>query len=290
MIIPKFLRPGDAIYLLSTARSATRESVKPFVDWLENSGYRVILGKTIGPKFHQFAGDDAFRAADFNFALHHPDVKAIWCARGGYGSIRMLDMIDANAISQHPKWLIGFSDVTAIHGLFQREGVMSLHGFMAGLFEDTLPDAREQTLQVLTGGAGNDYWLKSVPQANAYFPDAVVFGGNLSMLYSMNGSDLLSQPEGRAALFIEDVDEYLYHIDRMMWAFRRSGYLQKFNYLLVGTMADMNDHDVPFGQDAREIIQSHADALNIPVYFDFPVGHQNSNFPLILGSNFRISE
>jgi muramoyltetrapeptide carboxypeptidase len=278
MIKPAHLEPGDTIYILSTARAASVEEVQPFIDWLKSRGFRVITGETIGSRLHQFAGDDELRARDFNAALRNPDVKVIWCARGGYGSIRMLDMIDTELIRQNPKWLTGFSDVTALHALFQREGVMSLHAFMAVQFNTTLPEVRENTLKMLKGEDTEipEYDTTEILKGRIY-------GGNLSILYSINGSDLLPSPTEPAILFIEEIDEYLYHIDRMLWAFRRSGWLSRFSAIVVGGMTDMNDHEIPFGWSAEEIIRFHADALKIPVVFNFPCGHVARNEPLMLG-------
>lgn len=286
---PPKLQAGDSIYLLSTARYASKEDVRPMKKWLESEGFRVILGASIGPIQHQFAGDDKLRNRDFQNAINHPEVKAIWCARGGYGSVRMMENIALDALYTHPKWLIGFSDVTALHGKFQNHQFASIHAWMAVQFPSITEEARKQTLSLLRGTPAKMSFTPH-PLNTTRQMEGVVVGGNLSILYSMLGSDDLPVPPKNALLFIEEIDEYLYHIDRMMFALKRAGYLEQFRGFLVGGLTDMRDHQVPFGWSAEEVIQQHALELNKDVIFNLPVGHINNHHALILGGEVRVEE
>jgi muramoyltetrapeptide carboxypeptidase len=282
MIQPPFLKQGDAIYLLSTARSVTHARANQFAEWLQDKGYRVIFGKTIGPTHHQFAGNDQLRGEDFCAALDDPSVKAIWCMRGGYGSVRMMKYVDEIRVRKAQKWLLGFSDVTILHGYFQRCGLMSLHAPMGALFHQTDERAFTSTLKRLEGAS---VLVPAVSHALTTITTLKgrVLGGNLSMLYSMHGSKYMPEPNGNDVLFIEEIDEYLYHIDRMMWALRNNGWIQSFSAWAIGGLTDMNDHKIPFGSNAEEIIREHADELGIPVLFGVCSGHMGANYPILLG-------
>lgn len=279
---PPNIKTGDTIYLLSTARSVSQSEATPFANWLEENGFVVLLGNTIGAEHHQFAGDDEARRTDFLTALDAPDVSAIWCMRGGYGTVRMLEGIAPERIQNSNKWLLGFSDVTILHGFFHRCARMSVHAPMGGLFTKTKRTAFERSINLIRG----------IKESVAVLPHSLstasqvcgrVLGGNLSMLYSMQGSRYMPQPNSGDVLFIEDIDEYLYHIDRMLWALRNCGWLQQFSYWVVGGMTDMNDHALAFGWSAEQIIRQHADELKIPVMFGVQSGHLANNQPILFG-------
>jgi muramoyltetrapeptide carboxypeptidase len=289
MITPPFLQPGDSIYLLSTARSASLADVTPFINWLESNQFKVIIGESIGPVYHQFAGDDELRKRDFQKAIDHKEVKAIWCARGGYGSVRMMRDVSLLSLKKYPKWLVGFSDVTALHGIFQNQNTCSLHNWMAVQFPQISEKAKKRSLEILTGKRPSLTFEKHPLNTSTEIYGRVV-GGNLSILYSMLGSCDLPQVSKPGILFIEEIDEYLYHVDRMMHALRRSGFLRRFSGILVGGMTDMNDHEIPFGWSAEEIIQEHALQADIPVIFNLPTGHLNDHQGLILGEYCRAQE
>lgn len=280
---PPSLQKGDTIYLLSTARSVSKTDIQPFVVWLNSQGFSIKYGNTIGPAHHQFAGDDKCRTEDFRRALNDERVKAIWCMRGGYGTVRMIDQLKEEEIEKANKWLLGFSDVTCMHGLFQNTGLESIHAPMGTLFTSTNIKAFEQVLNLLKGSI-NTVLVEPHLLSNISGLKGRVFGGNLSMLYSMQGSRYMPVPsEENSILFIEEIDEYLYHIDRMLWALRNSKWLQQFSAIAVGGMTDMNDHSIPFGWQAEEIITSHAEALDLPVLFGVQSGHIHNNMPILLG-------
>ncbi len=280
---PPFLKKGDTIYLLSTARSVTSAQAQRFAQWLLDIGYRVIIGKSIGPSHHQFAGSDKLRGEDFCTALDHPDVKAIWCMRGGYGSVRMLTYIDERKVRNANTWLLGFSDVTILHGFFQRCGIASIHAPMGTLFDQTDERAFLCTIKRLEG---ESCAIPVLPHALTTLTTLKgrVVGGNLSMLYSMQGSPYMPKSMDNDILFLEEIDEYLYHIDRMMWALRNSNWIQSFSAWAVGGLTDMNDHQLPFGWSAEEIIRQHADDLGVPIIFGVSSGHIRENYPIVLGA------
>ena len=284
---PDFLVPGDLVAIIATARFVTEEDLQQAKDYSKIWGFEVILGQSVGAKHHQLAGSDTARAKDLQWALDHPEVKAIWCARGGYGTIRILDQVNFEGFKQHPKWIVGYSDITALHARLQKLGWASLHGQMPlALAEKSRPTA--QTIkQALTGTHYTIDWPVKPSSHKAVMmrtgqATAPVVGGNLSLIYSLLGSEDSIDTRGKI-LLIEDLDEYLYHIDRMMHALKRSGMLRNLAGLIVGGMTDMNDHAIPFGYDTRQIIWEAVAGESYPVVFDAPIGHLTDNRALPLG-------
>ena len=275
------LQSNSHIRILCTARIASIEKLAPAIGWLKSQGYRVSLGQTIGKKHHQYGGTNDERLADFQEALANPDIDAIWIARGGYGSIKIVDEIDMSVLNGGNKLLLGYSDVTNLHGLWQRHGLQSVHCFMP----QELPEKSEEILRSwsqVVAGQSQSLTLENTDQLKEQVIKAPVVGGNLSVLLSMMGSTTYPDMEDHI-LFIEDLDEYLYHIDRMMTTLRRSGKLDRLKALMVGGMTDMRDHEIPFGKTAREIIEEHTVQANYPVIFDFPAGHLIDNNSFVLG-------
>lgn len=288
MIQPPPLQTGDKVAIVATARCIAKIDLKPAVDLLKSWGLQAVLGSSIGLQKHQFAGSDEERAEDLQQQINDPNIKAIWCAKGGYGSIRILDLVDFSILKTQPKWLIGYSDVTAIHLHLQSLGIASLHAQMAQGIEEKSASTSDELKQVLLGGKLQiEYASKHPNQVNGEVK-AEVLGGNLSVLYSAIGSNSMPDFTGKI-LFIEDLDEYLYHIDRMMQNLKRSGLLGKISGLIVGGMNDMNDNAIPFGQTAEDIIYEAVKDLNIPVAFGFPAGHLETNLPVIFGKNAQLS-
>ena len=282
MIIPPYLKKGDLVAIVCTARAFSIEEVQPAIKWLENLGLKVRLGSTIGKKHFQFGGTDAERTADFQTQMDDNEVKAIWCARGGYGTVRMADDLNFEHFLKHPKWVIGYSDVTVLHSIIHNLGIATLHGIMAF----SVPNAPKE---ILNAFAENIFGTWKAIRCNADdfnqtgSANAVVVGGNLSMLYSMCGSTSGLNTDGKI-LFIEDLDELLYHVDRMMYNLKRNGYLDNLSGLIVGGMTDMRDHDNPFGYDAKTIIKELVKDKPYPVCFDFPAGHIANNNAILLGA------
>jgi muramoyltetrapeptide carboxypeptidase len=286
MIIPPFLKPGDGIGFAAPARKVTPEQMEPHLNRIRNWGFSIVEAPGLYDSYHQWGGTDEARAAQVNSLIHNPDVKAIWAARGGYGCVRMMDLVDWEALLHHPKWLVGFSDFTAFHNHAFHLGLSTLHAPMPLTFPLTDDQALDQIPSVLKTGWKD---FSAAPHPNNLLGKAQgrLAGGNLSVLYSLLGSPSL-QWDGPVVLFLEDLDEYLYHIDRMMMGLYRSGFLQRVTGLVVGGMTDMHDHTVPFGASAEATIAALGKALGIPVACGLEVGHVPNNRPLVLGTEVTL--
>ncbi|MFD0931736.1 LD-carboxypeptidase [Psychroflexus salinarum] len=287
MIQPPQLQKGDKIAIVATARFITKKDLQPAVEVLKTWGLIPVLGTSVGLVDHQFAGSDFERAEDFQNQINDPDIKAIWFAKGGYGSIRLLDLVDFSKLKTQPKWLIGYSDVTAIHLHLQSLGIASLHAQMASAIETRSASTSDELKKALFGKKLHIEYVSRHPNQVNGEVKAEVLGGNLSVLYSVIGSQSMPSFKNKI-LFIEDLDEYLYHIDRMMQNLKRSGLLSQISGLIVGGMTDMNDNTIPFGKTAEDIIFEAVKNLNIPVAFNFPAGHVHTNLPLILGQKAHL--
>jgi muramoyltetrapeptide carboxypeptidase len=292
MIKPKYLSKGSTIAIVSTARKLSLKEVKPAINFLENEGFNVILGENLFEDCNQFAGSDNQRAADLQNAMDNPEVDAILCARGGYGTVRIIDKIDFTNFKKNPKWICGYSDVTVLHSHIHNLGIETLHATMPLNFPENGDVNRAmETLVKSLKGESLEYVFKSEMFFKQGEVEAEICGGNLSILYSLMGSSSEIDTEGKI-LFIEDLDEYLYHIDRMMMNLKRAGKLDKLSALIVGGMNDMNDNKVPFGKSAYEIIWDTVKDYNYPVCFGFPAGHIEDNFAIKMGAKavLKISE
>jgi muramoyltetrapeptide carboxypeptidase len=290
MITPPFLKPGDTLAIVCTARKFSAEEAKPAIELLDSWGLQVRLGNTIGLNNFQLGGTDAERAADFQAMMDDENIKAIWCARGGYGTVRIIDALDFTQFKKHPKWIIGFSDVTVLHSQLHVERVATMHAIMPF----TVPKAPEEvkeTLRKALFGESVSYTIPSKAYDVKGTASGELVGGNISILNSLLGSKS-SIDTGGKILFIEDLDEYLYHIDRMMYNLKRNGYFEKVKGIVVGSMSDMHDNEIPFGQNEVQIITAIASEYQIPIVFEFPAGHQVDNRALLLGKqvDFEVNE
>ncbi|MCZ4317757.1 LD-carboxypeptidase [Aequorivita viscosa] len=281
MITPITLKKGDTIGIVSTARKVTKDELQPAINFLESWGLTAELGKTIDAEDHQFAGSDNLRAEDFQAMLDNPTIKSIWCARGGYGTVRIIDKIDFSNFKKNPKWIIGYSDMTVLHAHINNLGVETLHAQIFLGIESKSKEAAQSIKKVLFGESYNIQFKPTSHVENSSFSGELI-GGNLSVLYSLLGSSSAIKTDGKI-LFIEDLDEYLYHIDRMMMNLKRSGMLKNLKALIVGGMTDMNDNAIPFGKTAEEIIFDTVKDYEYPVIYNFPAGHINDNRALIMG-------
>ncbi len=286
MIIPEYLNKGDTILIIATARKISREEIDPVITALESWGLRVVQGPNLLGCCNQYSGSDAERAADLQWALDHPTAKAIMNARGGYGTMRIIDDVDFSGFRRKPKWLVGYSDVTVLHSHLNTLGFCSIHGTMpVNLLKD---EASALSVRDLLFGKDISYEIPQHPlnrNGNASGPMA---GGNLSILYALSGSISEMDYKGKI-LFIEDLDEYLYHIDRMMLQLKRSGKLKDLAGLVVGGMTEMRDNLIPFGKQAEEIIAETVASYNYPVCFDFPAGHTLRNLAFYNGRRVSLS-
>jgi muramoyltetrapeptide carboxypeptidase len=281
MILPPHLRKGDSIVIIATARKISRDELAPAISILEEFGLEVILSPNLFGSSNQFSGTDAERAADLQWALDHPHANAIIVARGGYGTMRVIDLVTFSGITNNPKWMVGFSDVTVLHSHLTKLGIGSIHGPMPITFNRSAA-SNTTLLNALTGIPIKYEWPWHPLNRNG-FVQAPITGGNLSVLYALSGSVSEDNFEGKI-LFLEDLDEYLYHIDRMMMQLKRAGKLANLAGLVVGEMSEMKDNPVPFGRSAEEIIRAAVDEYNYPVCFGFPAGHGQVNNAFYMGA------
>lgn len=289
MILPDYLKPEDKICFVSPSGKIKPEKVKLACHLLEKEKLRVSVGENAFEQHFQFAGTDNQRLKDLQQALDDPDCKAIFCTRGGYGAIRIAAQINFNKFLKHPKWLVGFSDITVLHALLQKEKVCSIHGAMcAYYYEENKPSISFNELLKTLKGEKRPIILPSVPENKTGDAKGSLVGGNLSILYSLLGTPFEIKTEGKI-LFIEDLSEYLYHIDRMIYSLKLSGKLKNLAGLIVGQMTDLKDNRSPFGQNVREIILNAVKEYDYPVCFNFPAGHVKLNLPLKLGAEHSLS-
>ncbi|MFP4557755.1 MAG: LD-carboxypeptidase [Bacteroidales bacterium] len=290
LITPPFLKKGDTIAIVAPARKVARNDVEPAIKLFEKWGFKVLLGENIYKSYNQFAGTDTERASDFQSMLENPNVKAIICARGGYGTIRILEHINLRALQRDPKWIVGYSDVTVLHSILNSWFMVeTLHGIMPYNFTKNAEDNEAtSSLKLVLLGESPAYTAAPHSHNKTGNASGLFVGGNLSILYSLSGTDADINTEGKI-LFIEDLDEYLYHIDRMMMNLKRSGKLRNIAGLVVGGMTDMNDNSTPFGKEAIDIIKEAVDEYDYPVCFNFPAGHVEQNLTLIMGRSAELT-
>lgn len=286
LITPPLLKKGDTIGIAATARKISREELHLAIDIIHDFGYKVKLATNIFSEYHQWAGTDKERASGFQELLNDTTIKAIFIARGGYGTVRILDHLNFQPLFQFPKWICGFSDVTALHSHLFNLGIKSIHSTMPLLFHQSKEAVN--SLFNLLEGKENTYTFEKHPFNKSADIEGVIVGGNLSVLYSLSGSVSEMKLKDKI-LFIEDLDEYLYHIDRMMMQLKRSGQLKQLKALIVGGFTDMKDNNIPFGKTAYEIIADAVKEYDYPVFFNFPAGHIIPNYAFIHGGKVRIS-
>lgn len=290
MIAPKSLKKGDLIAVVSTARKVSKEELDPAIKMIEEWGLKVVLGKTIGVEENQFAGNDALRAKDLQEMLDNPEIKAIWCAKGGYGTVRIIDKLNFSSFKKQPKWIIGYSDITVLHSHIHTFGIETLHAQTLLGLEKKSEETGKSIQNVLFGKDYSiSYSMKSLQEFNRTgLAKGEIIGGNLSILYSLCGSNSAIKTDGKI-LFIEDLDEYLYHIDRMMMNLKRNGMFDNLAGLIIGGMTEMNDNAIPYGKSTAEIIFDTVREYNYPVCFEFPSGHIEDNRALIMGREAELN-
>ena len=285
MITPAFLQKGDTVAIVATARKNIDDNLKFATDLLTSWGLNVKVGSTIGLDMNQLAGTDEQRAKDFQDQMDNPNIKAIWCVRGGYGTVRIIDLLDFTKFKKSPKWVIGFSDVTVLHNHLNTMGFKSIHGIMPVSSKAT--EEAKESFRKSIFGEKLSYKIDTHNMNRFGKATGTLVGGNLSILYSLLGSKSAIDCHDKI-LFLEDLDEYLYHIDRMMMNLKRCGCLENLKGIVVGGMTKMKDNDIPWGKDALEIIQDITKNYKIPVIYNFPAGHIQDNRTLILGNNVSI--
>ncbi len=286
---PTFLNVGDTIGIVATARYVDESEIMPTVEALSKYHFKIKLGSNLFLRENQYAGAERARIEDMQEMLDDSEVKAILCARGGYGTVRIIDYLDFSNFLSYPKWICGFSDVTVLHShIYQNFHLPTIHSFMPINIEnsDNSSEELDTFLKAITGQSIS-YSFATHPLNRNGEVTAPIVGGNLSVLYSLLGSPSDIDTEGKI-LFIEDLDEYLYHIDRMMMNLKRNGKLDKLAGLLVGYFSDMHDNIVSFGKNAEEIIAEHCANFDFPIAFNFPAGHLSPNCALRLGETIQL--
>jgi muramoyltetrapeptide carboxypeptidase len=285
---PPSLRPHDRVAIVSTARKVSREEVAAAVEILTGWQLEVVLGESITAAHHQFAGSDEVRRRDFQQQLDAPDIRAILCARGGYGTTRIIDELDFSGFARNPKWIAGFSDVTTLNCHLLALGHESIHGVMPFIFNQTGGEAALESLRRALFGEPMTYAVPPHPLNRPGSATGELIGGNLTLLQNLTGTASDCPTAGRI-LFVEDVAEYLMNIDRMMVHLDRTGKLRNLAGLIVGHFTDPQDNAVPFGQTPDQIIATYANKYQFPVAYGFPVGHEPQNMALICGRPAQLS-
>ncbi|HEU4471681.1 MAG TPA: LD-carboxypeptidase [Flavisolibacter sp.] len=289
--IPYYLQKGDTIGIVAPAGYMPVEKMQTCIDTLDSWGYNVIMGATThSNSSNYFSGTDEERLADMQQMLDDSKVKAILCARGGYGISRIIDRLDFRRFRKRPKWIIGFSDITVLHAhILSNYKIASLHAPMAAAFNHgEFNNPYIHSLKTALEGTPADYSCEGHHLNRPGEVSGILAGGNLSLLVHLTGttSDIRTKNK---ILFLEDVGEYLYNIDRMMLHLRRSGKLEKLAGLVVGGFTDNRDTERPFGKEAYEIIYDHIKDYDYPVCFGFPVSHAKENYALKSGVEYRLT-
>lgn len=283
MTLPPYLSPGDPVAIVAPAGKIDRVVVERGAELLRHHGFGVTIGRHAFDAEGVFAGTDTARAADMQQALDDPAIKAIFCARGGYGCLRTHLLLDWTDFLKHPKWLVGFSDITVFHAFLTRHNLASVHGVMTAWFEkDGLPTEDFLRLLDLLGGKPPAYVVPAHALNRCGDATGILTGGNLSIMQSLRGTPLDIQPAGRI-LFIEDIGEHHYHLDRMLQNLKAGGVLEQISGLIAGHFTGMKDGETAFGQTAYQIIHAAVEPYLYPVAFGFPAGHDRPNLPLLMG-------
>lgn len=289
--IPPYLKKGDTIAITCPAGYMEAKKIKTCVETLQQWGFQVMVGKTVGSKStNYFSGTDEERRDELQALLDEPSIKAILCGRGGYGVTRIIDQLNFSAFKKNPKWIIGFSDITVLHAyLLTRCNTASLHAPMANAFNAggvQLPYV--QSLQKALKGTKAIYQCAPHAMNQTGKTKGILMGGNLALLSHLVGSNIMYKTKG-AILFLEDVGEYAYNIDRMFIQLKRAGILSHLNGLILGGFTDRKDTTRPFGKTVEEILQEHIAEYNYPVCFGFPVSHDTPNYALKVGATVDLS-
>jgi muramoyltetrapeptide carboxypeptidase len=290
MTTPPYLQPGDTIAITAPARRISSDEIQKARIVFESWGLTVKLAPNLFSIQNQLAGTDDQRASDFQELLDDDDIKAIMCARGGYGTVRLIDKLDFSHFMLKPKWIVGYSDITVLHSHVNKNlEIETIHATMPINMDGAseVVDASSEALRKCLFGEIPSYTISMSPYNRSGESQGVIAGGNLSILYSLAGTSSDIETTGKI-LFIEDIDEYLYHVDRMMMNLKRSHKLDNLAGLLVGSFTNMRDNDIPFGKCAEEIIIDTVKEYKYPVVFGMPSGHQPLNMPLIMGREIYI--
>ena len=290
-IQPQHLKVGDSVAIVAPSGilKNREKEINQAKELLKSWGLNVVIGEHVFKKDNHFAGTDDQRAEDFQKALDDPSIKAIWCARGGYGTVRMIDKIDFTKFKENPKWVIGYSDITAIHNQLNIEGSESIHAMMCTSLTDDLKDIEDtvETFRCALFGQPLSYTIEGSKHNKTGNASGPLVGGNLTLLHTMLGSKTSIDTSGKI-LFIEEIGEYKYHIDRMLQSLKRAGYFKNCKGLIVGNMSNMRKNTTPWGASVEQLILDVVAEYDFPVLFNFPAGHEDDNRALILGRTIEL--
>jgi muramoyltetrapeptide carboxypeptidase len=288
MIFPPYLQAGDTIGIVAPARKVNRNDLEFAIRWWEEKGFRVVLGKHLFSEHYQYAGTDNERIIDLQNMLDNSNIQAIFCARGGYGTLRIIDNLDFLGFNLQPKWICGFSDITVLHSHINKVcETVTIHSAMPVSMNKNHVINLETLFQTLIGEQPH-YECKPHPLNRTGKCTGQLTGGNLSLLYALSASTS-DMDTAHKILFIEEVDEYLYHIDRMMLQLKRAGKLANLAGLLVGDFTKIRDNEIAFGNTFEQIIREHCEEYNFPIAFNFPAGHDEVNVAMKLGVNYCLT-
>lgn len=291
LIKPPYLKKGDTVAIVAPSGILkNREGeVQQAVNLLKSWSLHAVVGKHVFSKANHFAGKDEERCEDFQNALDDPKISAIWCARGGYGTVRILDQLDYTKFKANPKWIIGYSDITALHNQIHNEGFQSLHALMCVSLTKNLNDIKTtvETFKNALFGKPTNYTLKYSKYNKLGEAKGQLVGGNLTILHTMLGSKTSIDTTGKI-LFIEEIGEYKYHIDRMLQSLKRAGYFENCKGLIVGDMSKMRKNTTLWGTSVEQLILDVLQDYDFPVVFGMPAGHEKDNSALVLGNTVEL--
>jgi len=294
LIQPPYLKAGDTVAIVAPSGILENRNaeVQQAVDLLKSWGLHAVIGKHVFSQAHHFAGTDDERCEDFQKALDDPTISAIWCARGGYGSVRILDKLDYTKFRKHPKWLIGYSDITALHNQMHNEGYESIHAMMCtSLSEDGKEEGMKETIATFKDaifGKPLSYTLEGSKYNRVGTATAPLVGGNLTVLHTMLGSNTSIDTSGDI-LFIEEIGEYKYHIDRMLQSLKRAGYFDHCKGVIVGDMTKLRKNTTHWGSSIEQLILDALSDYNFPIAFNMHAGHEEDNRAMILGRTIKLN-
>jgi len=291
LIQPSYLKAGDTVAIVAPSGilKSREGEVQQAVALLKSWGLHTVVGNNVFKQGHHFAGTDDERCEDLQKAMDDPKISAIWCARGGYGTVRILDKLDYTTFKKNPKWIIGYSDITALHNQLHNEGIQSLHALMCVSLTNNLSKISEtvETFKAALFGNPFNYTLKGSDYNRVGETSGALIGGNLTILHTMLGSKESLDTSGKI-LFIEEIGEYKYHIDRMLQSMKRAGYFDDLNGLVVGDMSKLRKNTTLWGSSIEQLILDALSDYDFPIAFHMPAGHEKDNRALVLGRKVEL--
>ena len=292
LVQPNYLVKGDSIAIVAPAGilKDKKDFIEKAKELAESWGLKAVVGEHVFNQNNHFAGTDSERTHDLQKALDNPNIKAIWSARGGYGSVRVLDKLNFTKFKESPKWIIGYSDITALHSHIHNLGIQTIHGMMGTSMQFDLEESKEsiETLRRALFGESLQYEIKKSKYNREGIAEGELVGGNLTILLTMLGSKSQLNTDGKI-LFIEEIGEYKYHIDRMLQSLKRAGYFDNCKGLIVGDMSNIKKNTTKWGSSIEELILDVVSEYKFPVVFNFPAGHEIDNRALIFGRKTTVT-